>query len=200
MTYQQSLYSMTMGQLVIEAQKYGVKINKKGSKTKAADKIWEAFQQTESAPEVEIESAPEVEPAVEPAVEPEVETESAPAVEPEVEPEVEVEKKTSTKEFKFADSSQVENAVATLSQYGYTVTKKPIPGMALVVKMGKKTIIEFYLLKIGKYTALMNPSISEAFKNAELLENIEYKVHEKWSKPFEYFFTEAELLELVSNM
>lgn len=199
MTYQQSLYTMSMNQLVAEAEKYGIKINKKGSKTKAADKIWEMYQQTEvKTEEVAVEAeAVETEEEVDSTSEA-VEEVAREEVEPETEEE-EVEKKSS-EPFKFADSSNVENAIAKLSQYGYTVNKKNIDGMGIVVKMGRKGIIEFYLLKSGKYTALMTESISQGCKNAELLDAIEEVYHEAWKMKYEYFFTEDQLLSFVEAM
>lgn len=54
MTREQKLYSMTMKMLVMEAEKLGVKIDKKGSKQKAVEKMLAAEQETKTA---EVETA-----------------------------------------------------------------------------------------------------------------------------------------------
>lgn len=79
MTYQERVYSMTGAKLIEEAEKFGVKLNKKGntlkeSKAKAADKIIAAYEAQHAEEPKKTEEPAEVVEAVE--------TKTAPAEEP----------------------------------------------------------------------------------------------------------------------
>ena len=103
MTYAEKIYSYTGAKLIEEAEKLGVKLNKKGntlkeSKAKAADKIIVAYEAQHAEPQevAETEEPAEVLETVEA-----VETETAPAEEPKKEKKARVkEKKARDKEIK----------------------------------------------------------------------------------------------------
>lgn len=89
MTREEKLYSMTMKMLIIEAEKIGVKIDKKGAKEKAVNKILAAEAAKAAAQEPKIEEAPAPEETKEEEKPVEVEEVQEPAPVEEVQPQEE---------------------------------------------------------------------------------------------------------------
>lgn len=91
MTREEKLYSMTMKMLIIEAEKVGVKIDKKGAKEKAVNKILAAEAAKAAAQEPKTEEAPAPEETKEEEKPVEVEEVQEPAPVEEVQPQEEPE-------------------------------------------------------------------------------------------------------------
>lgn len=127
MTREEKLYSMTMKMLVIEAEKAGVKINKKGKKEDAVNKILEA-EREEKTMKKEV-TRQEVNEAVEKAI---AAIEDAEDV---LEPVVEIEAEDNKKE---APAPKKERKPRTKKTFESLLANVPVLGRVSIQTNGKK--------------------------------------------------------------
>lgn len=163
MTREEKLYSMTMKALILEAEKIGVKIDKKGSKQKAVEKMLaaeNALTKVEEKEEVVEIPSTEKEVMIDGTQEPE-------PVEVEEPKQKKQKKERKEKKEKINTFTIVSDVLASLEDVTFTITPQ---GKGMSIKKGGKKVVELWKRAERVRMYIGEDNLEKI--NSDLLENI----------------------------